>query len=115
MPFPDKLSPALRGGVTHLDGRVTYGLKGEIDMSGAEALRKHATDAAALTPGDLVLDLAEVTFIDSSGVRVLVQLHEQARAEGRSLLLRGVQDEVRRLLDLVGVTELLTIEDSREG
>ena len=102
------LSGALRGGETLTDGRVAYALKGELDMAGGESLVRRVTELAAATSGPLEIDMAEVEFIDSSGVRALLRLHERAVAAGRELHVRNLTPDVRRLLDLIGVTELLT-------
>jgi anti-anti-sigma factor len=104
------LSGALRGGEARSGGRAAYALKGELDMAGGEALVRRVTDLAASTSGPIEIDLEEVRFIDSSGVRALLRLNEAARGSGRTLAVRNLTPDVRRLLDLVGVTELLTAE-----
>ena len=77
-------------------------------MSSAEALLVRTTDLAAAQEGDLVLDLAEVTFIDSAGMRALLIVRENLAATGRALRLANVTPEVKRLLDLVGLTGVLS-------
>ena len=102
------LSGALRGGEALQEGRARYALKGELDMAGGESLVRRVTELAAATSGPLEIDMAEVEFIDSSGVRALLRLHERAAAGGRVMHVRNLTPDVRRLLDLIGVTELLT-------
>jgi anti-sigma B factor antagonist len=77
-------------------------------MSGAEPLLGRLTEMAGETGGDVVIDLGEVTFIDSAGMRALLILREGLTARDRALRLRAVTPEVRRLLDLVGLTGLLS-------
>ena len=103
------LSGALRGGETRQDGRVGYALRGELDMAGGESLVRRVTELAASTSGRIEIDMEEVAFIDSSGVRALLRLHEAAVSSGRTLVVRNLTPDVRRLLDLIGVTELLTV------
>jgi len=100
-------SGALRGGETLEAGRVGYVLKGELDMAGGESLVRRVTELAAAASGPVDIDMTEVTFIDSSGVRALLRLHEAAVASGRPLHVRNLSPDVRRLLDLIGVTDLL--------
>ncbi len=107
-PLPDHISAGLRGGEAQSGGRSVYRLKGEIDMSAAEALLVRTTELAAAQEGDLVLDLAEVTFIDSAGMRALLIVRENLTAAGRALRLANVTPEVKRLLDLVGLTGVLS-------
>ena len=102
------LSGALRGGETLQDGRPGYALKGELDMAAGESLVRRVTALAATTSGPIEIDMAEVAFIDSSGVRALLRLHEAAVSSGRPMRVRNLSPDVRRLLDLIGVTELLT-------
>ncbi len=101
------LSGALRGGETLQDGRAVYALKGELDMAGGDALVRRVTELAAATSGPIEIEMTEVAFIDSSGVRALLRLHEAAVSSGRTMRVRSMSPDVRRLLDLIGVTELL--------
>ncbi|HMO00243.1 MAG TPA: STAS domain-containing protein [Miltoncostaeaceae bacterium] len=98
----------MRGGEAQSGGRPVYRLEGEIDTSAAEALLVRITDLARTREGDVVLDLGEVTFIDSTGMRALLIVRESLTMEGRALRLADVTPEVRRLLDLVGLTGLLS-------
>jgi anti-anti-sigma factor len=108
LPLPDHISAGLRGGEAQRDGRAVYALQGEIDMGAAEALLVRTTELAATQDGDLVLDLADVTFIDSAGMRALLILRENLTSGGRTLRLGNVTPEVKRLLDLVGLTGVLS-------
>ncbi|MEX1106535.1 MAG: STAS domain-containing protein [Ilumatobacteraceae bacterium] len=91
--------------------RAVFGLvlAGEVDAHTAPDL------AANLEPlpagdGDVVLDLADVGFMDSSALRVLVEAHDRAAAHGRRLVLRAPSAAVRRLLEVSGLSEHLAIE-----
>ena len=53
-----------------------------------------------------MLDLEALTFIDSSGLRVLVALDERrARSQGATLALRNIPRHARRVLDLTGLSD----------
>jgi anti-anti-sigma factor len=101
------LSGALRGGEAPQPGRARYALKGELDMAGGEALVRRVTELAAAAPGPIEIDMSEVSFIDSSGIRALLRLHEAAVSSGRAMRVSNLSPDVRRLLDMIGVTELL--------
>lgn len=101
------LSGALRGGVTPQEGRARYALKGELDMAAGEPLVRRVTELAATAPGPIEIDMSEVSFIDSSGIRALLRLHEAAVSSGRAMRVCNLSPDVRRLLDMIGVTELL--------
>lgn len=86
---------------------------GEIDVRTAPSLR-HALDRAVLEgSGDVVLDLSGVGFVDSSGLGVILGRYRRM-PEGRSLILRAPRAHVRGLLEISGVTRLLTVEDGPE-
>ena len=82
-------------------------LCGELDLAGAdqvteELLRVEATDAC-----EIVVDLSELRFIDSSGIRLIVEADGRSRADGnRSRLIRGPA-LVRRVFEIRGVTDRL--------
>jgi anti-anti-sigma factor len=79
-------------------------LGGDLDLGAYDVL------AAGLEPlfareGDLELDVANVTFIDSSAIRLLVRL-QASRADGAAVRLRNPQPHVARVLEVAGVPDL---------
>jgi anti-sigma B factor antagonist len=94
--------------VPDADGRVVVVASGQVDLATAPRLAKAL--AAALGGGakDIVVDLAAVDFLDSSGVRTLVEAARDARREGATLRLRGAQGWVARVLEITGVEEYLS-------
>jgi anti-sigma B factor antagonist len=85
--------------------RVT--LSGEFDISTASSLRHSLYDDA---PSDEVIgDLSEVTFMDSSGLRALLEVRAKLEADGRRLVLENIPDQVRRLFEVAGITDLFEI------
>lgn len=83
------------------DGPGHLRLVGELDVAEADALIERA-GASIPTEGNLVLEVDELSFIDSSGVRALVTIAGMLPAGGR-LVLRAPMPAVRRVLDLVGI------------
>jgi anti-anti-sigma factor len=59
---------------------------------------------------DLVIDLAHLSFIDVSGINVLLRAECQARAAGGALVLRSPNRSVRRLLDVLRLDAVLAVE-----
>jgi len=62
----------------------------------------------------LVLDLAQMDFLDSSGLGALVQVVRKFRESGRALVLASPTESVMRVLELTSVDQILTIADSVE-
>ncbi len=85
-------------------------LAGELDLSTAAELERTLRQAQARAPV-VVLDLRELTFIDSSGLHVIVNANARAiRADGRLIVVRGAR-QLDRLLTVIGLCELLEIVD----
>jgi anti-sigma B factor antagonist len=76
-------------------------LAGELDMSTAPQLHE-VLDVAVADGGTILVDLGEVTFMDSTGINALLRSAVSLRGRG-CLILHGEQDRVRRVLDLVRV------------
>jgi anti-sigma B factor antagonist len=87
-------------------------LAGEIDLARSEEIvtrgERLLDESAAGQP--VVVDLARVQFIDSSGLSALLRLRRLALARGRSVVLRDVPPFVARLLSLSGVDQVLPPE-----
>jgi len=86
-------------------------LSGELDLATADVVeaeleRVEASDAAAI-----VLDLSGLTFMDSTGVRLLIQAHARSRADANRLTLRRGPAAVQRVMELSGVDVLLPFAD----
>jgi anti-anti-sigma factor len=73
---------------------------GEVDMASAPQL----VDALADAHGRVVVDLAGVTFLDSTGISALVNARNRLREEGDELSLRDPRDNVRAVLKVVGLS-----------
>jgi len=82
-------------------------------MASAETFRD-AMQPVVRAEGRLILDVGEITFIDSSGLRALVQLSSQMNGSA-PLTLSQVSPSVRRLLDIVGLEAIPGIEVEGDG
>lgn len=92
------------------DQAVTVSLSGELDLASAHDLEQALTDAQATNAGRVVIDLAGLEFIDSTGLRVLLSAQRRADATGQALLLRNPQPQVRRLFEIAGILELVSLD-----
>jgi len=89
------------------DGVVT--VSGEIDVVNSPDLGVELSERAGVSTGTLVVDLSEVTFMDSSGLRILLETDETCRHRHSSLVLHNPSPAVRRLLEITGLTTELSI------
>ncbi len=85
-------------------------LRGEVDMASAPLLDERLAAVVADDRCEVVVDVAEVTFIDAAGLRVLLQAGQRLAVDGRRLTLRAPSPFVRRLLDITGLGCELCVE-----
>ena len=97
------------------DGVALLELAGEFDLAAAPALRVGIAEAAGAGVRGVVLDMAEVTFVDSSALRELLRADTTLRADGVTLLLAGLRPPVNRLLELTRTTGVLATEATVEA
>jgi anti-anti-sigma factor len=97
--------------ISSRDGRrIVVAVAGEIDIASVQSVR-HQLDAAEAAGADpLVLDLEDVTFMDSTGVAMIIDAQRRAEAAGRTFALRRVRAQPFRVLQIVGVAEEIPIE-----
>ncbi|WP_067970734.1 STAS domain-containing protein [Nocardiopsis trehalosi] len=82
---------------------------GDLDYDSADLLRT-AVRGLAVAPGALlVLDLAELTFCDSSGITAFIAAREHARSAGGDAALAAVPHNTARILRIVGVDRILRV------
>ena len=91
------------------DGVATVVLEGELDIATAPALDATLTDVERNGTGTVLLDLAGVRFIDSTGLRSLLSARQRAQTAGRTLRLTNRPVDVERVFDVTGVRRIFDI------
>ena len=84
-------------------------LVGDLDFHTARQLREKLIELNSEGVTDVILDLAELDFIDSSGLSVLVAALKRLRNQGGDLVLQSVSDQTRRVLEVSGLSRVLSI------
>ena len=96
--------------VKSADRQLLLELSGEIDHHGArDALRELELAVDAALPARLVLDMTGVTFMDSSGIALILRAQQRMQLLDGSVLVCSVPPQARRVLDAAGVGRLVTI------
>jgi|tagenome__1003787_1003787.scaffolds.fasta_scaffold19321907_2 anti-sigma B factor antagonist len=85
--------------------RVVVALRGELDIDSVGAVRAELDDLDAAGWASIVMDLRELTFIDSTGLRLLIEADRGARRRGASLAIVDGSPAVERLLELVCLSD----------
>src|SRR5205085_2139293 len=86
-------------------------LRGELDMASVALLDERFQEACAAGRSLIVIDLTDVTFCDSSGIRALLRAAEHCRSDGTTLRIVGAQRPVRRVFELTATANLLHLGD----
>jgi anti-sigma B factor antagonist len=87
--------------------RVVLGLHGELDLLGAPLLQEEIENVAVDATGIVVLDLQDLQFIDSAGLRVILAAHERSQQHGQEFALTRGSEQVQRLFTIAGVSKHL--------
>jgi len=98
----------VRLSVIDLDA-TTIALEGEIDAHSAPSLAERYEELPDGT-GDFAIDMSGVQFMDSSGLRVVIALHQRAESQSRRLVLRSPSQAVARLIEISGLTDHLHVD-----
>ncbi|HQD25328.1 MULTISPECIES: STAS domain-containing protein [Methanoculleus] len=91
------------------DGILTFCLRGRLDGYGAGQLADAISASLQDDDRSVVFDLAELSYLSSAGIRVLVATKKQLKERGGILALAGIQDYPKSVLDMAGVTPIFSI------
>ena len=97
-----------------LNGAPGVAIRGDIDLDAVPSLESALDTAIRSTAGAFVLDLCDLDFLDSSGLRVMLRARARLAREDRELAIVCPPGPVRRLFEVVGIADLLFFYASRE-
>ena len=96
------------------DGVVMMGLTGRLDAESALLLQSRFEALIGEGEHQFVIEAAGLTYVSSSGMRLLIETARRLEPRAGRLLLCAVPEPVRRVLDIAGLTSLLRIFDASE-
>ena len=85
-------------------------VRGEVDIATADAVRADLNTAFGRS-ASVVLDLREVSFMDTQGLSVVIEAQHRCAADGTQFAITRAPDHVHRLFDMIGLTPRLTVLD----
>jgi anti-anti-sigma factor len=97
---PDRVGPQV----------VVVEVQGDLDASRVPRVRALLEDAVSVRPQQLVVDLGNCSFLDASGLTVLLDVHRRLARVGAVLTLRGCSPRVMKLLSLTGLRRVFDVE-----
>ena len=92
---------------TLADGTPLVSVWGEVDLATAPHLERVVADVSAGGGTDVLIEFSRDSFIDSTGLKVLIQATRRLRAGGRALRVRTENPHTRSVIEAMGLTEML--------
>ena len=99
--------------IEHQDGATIVLPIGDVDLSNSRDLQTSLRQEMSRRPGLVVVDLAKVSYMDSSGVATLVEAMQIARRQATRLVLCELNDKVRAIFEIAHLDRVFTIVPSR--
>ena len=96
------------------DGEWLITLSGELDMATAPDLANVLHSLVGPGPDKVILDLSALSFIDSSGIAVLVGSQHKLIEQGRHLTIRGARSHAMKVFEIAGLVEFLHVRSEAE-
>jgi anti-anti-sigma factor len=90
-------------------------ISGDIDLAAAIELGPQLLNIARSGPAELLIDLSEVTLIDSEGVKMLLSVVDTARGTGRLARVTQLSESAERVIRIIGLGEMLGCPDTAQS
>jgi anti-anti-sigma factor len=91
-------------------GTLCVWLRGELDLASAQRMEDSFAQIDGERPQRVIVDLSGLEFIDSTGLRLLLQADTRAREHGYELVLRPGMPPVQRVFEVTGALDVLRFE-----
>ncbi|UII56221.1 anti-sigma factor antagonist [Cytobacillus spongiae] len=101
--------------VKELDACVKVSVRGEIDAYTAPQLRETLFPLAQKGDVHIIVDLSDVTYMDSTGLGVFVGAFKQVRASNGSFRMIGLSERLKRLFEITGLADIMDINSQIVG
>jgi anti-sigma B factor antagonist len=100
--------------VAHVHGLTVVAPEGELDARTSAEIKDALADLVQQGHTRLIVDLGHVPYVDSSGLGAIVAAMKRARAAQGDLMLCALQNEVRLILELTGLTKQMAVHPGRQ-
>ena len=103
--------PELQMTVTKEGGETVLALAGELDLYTSARLRERLSDLTHGARPRIVVDLSELTFVDSTGLGTLVTALKRLRDVGGDMAIRAPTPATRRVIEISGLRHVIPVRD----
>jgi anti-sigma B factor antagonist len=101
--------------VTATPGEVRIAMRGDVDIAADETLAGAYAAAAQTGEARVVLDFADVDYINSTGIALIVRLLAEARRDHREVIAEGLSEHYRDIFRITRLSDYLTIADPQSA
>jgi len=91
-------------------GQTLMTIEGMLDSTSAPQFQERVTELLKDDNLDLIVDLAELTYTSSQGIRTILSLIKTMKQRNARLIFRNICPAVREVLDMAGISQAMTIE-----
>lgn len=116
------LRPVLLANGTERAGAIVLDLSGEVDLSTVPVLKQALAEAVdrsrnsgAVAGGDIIVNMADVNYMDSSGYGTLLGANKQMRPRGGRIHLTGCNPSILRMLEITRLDALFVLHNSEQA
>jgi len=101
------MSLSINGNYDEKLNQWLFTVSGEVDISNATVLKKELEDAYFKKACDLMLDVSEMNYIDSTGLGVIIGVYGQIRGAAHRIVIINPRDNVKKLLRITSLDKVL--------
>jgi anti-sigma B factor antagonist len=101
------MSLSINGNYDEAGNRWRFDLVGEIDIENAHQLKQQLEAAYAAHPTNIYLDLENLSYIDSTGLGVIIGMYSSIKPDGYKTVILNPKDNVRKLLRITSLDKVL--------
>jgi len=96
--------------INEQDDRIIVVLEGELDTAAAQETEQTLQPLMDNNGRDILFDCAQLDYIASSGLRILISILKSARAKGHKVIMKDVNDDIKNVFKLTGFINLFEFE-----
>ncbi len=101
--------------IASAEGQNILRLEGEIDLHGSPRIAASLREMIVKKPAHLLVDLSGVTYVDSSGLAVLIEAMQSVEQQGGKFGIVGLQETVRSIFEIARLDQVFRIFPSLEA
>ena len=106
---------AFEAEVREKDGVAVLELHGEVDASADEAINAAYEQAISGNPTTVLLNFDHVSYINSTGIALIVGILAEARQSSRNLLACGLSDHYKEIFEITRIADFVTVFDNEDA